>query len=210
MPPTKENREELPPLVWPLFDQPPLFPDAPGKFAAIREHNVHTGVDLYANPNQAVVAMEDGVVVAVEPFTGAHVPGDDCSPWWKDTWAIFVEGASGVIVYGEVRPLVDVGKRVRTNEHIGFVLPVLRTFKGRPMVMLHLELLRRETRSTSWWLPCTPQPETVLDPAALLRAAAGPPTPRVFDLDFYDGVRFRDPSAEVKIVYDFGVRLRRP
>lgn len=141
----------MPSLLWPLPGQSPLFPDEPGQIGAIREEDVHAGVDLYTGMYQPVVAMENGVVVLVEAFTGAHVRKKrDRSPWWHDTWAVLVKGASGVIVYGEVRPCVATGQRVAAGDVIGHVIPVLRKFKGRPMVMLHLELLRHGTRQTYW------------------------------------------------------------
>ena len=105
----------MPPLIWPLPGQAPLFPDAPGRFAARRTHENHTGVDLYAETGQPVVSTEDGVVIGIECFTGAHVP-ETASFWWNDTWAVLVEGASGVVVYGEIRPGVEVGQRLRAGD----------------------------------------------------------------------------------------------
>lgn len=61
------------PWRWPLdpLREHPL-PRAPhaGAFGATRRHDVHTGIDLYADEGDAVVAVEDGVVVALEDFTG--------------------------------------------------------------------------------------------------------------------------------------------
>lgn len=196
-------------LLWPLLGQSPLFPDAPGEFAAERTHENHTGDDVYTEIGQPVVSMEDGIVVSIERFTGAHVPGKP-SPWWNDTWAVLVEGASGVVVYGEIRPGVEVGQRLRAGDLVGKVIPVLRTFKGRPMVMLHVELLRPGTRKTAIWPRGTERPADLLDPTPMLRRAAGEATPQQFDLDFYDGLRFRDPNAPVNIKYAFGQKLLRP
>lgn len=196
-------------LRWPLPGQAPLIPDAPGRFAAKRTHENHTGEDVYTEIGQPVVSMEHGTVVAIERFTGVHVPGKP-SPWWNDTWAVLVEGASGVIVYGEIRPDVAVGQTVRAGDPIGAVIPVLRTFKGRPMVMLHVELLKPGTRKTAVWPRGTRRPRHLLDPTPLLRAAAGDITPRQFDLGFYDGRHFRDPAAPENIKYKFGWRLDRP
>lgn len=197
-------------FVWPLLGQEPLFPDEPGRFGTVRKSDVHTGVDLYTGMEQPVVAVEDGEVVLVEAFTGAHVVKEaDRSPWWNNTWAILVEGRSGVITYGEVRPYVAIGERVIAGQVIGHVIPVLRTFKGRPMVMLHLELMRPGTRETLWWKSDEPRPAALLDPTPMLARAAGGIQP-IFDLDFYDGIRFRDPSAKVSISYEYGSRLNRP
>lgn len=50
----------------------------------------HSGVDLYANEGDPVVAMEDGEVIAMLPF---H----------HDTWSVYVRNSDGKIVnYGEV------------------------------------------------------------------------------------------------------------
>lgn len=122
---------------WPLLNTPPLFPDAPGQFGAIRRYDIHTGIDLYAERDTQVVSVEDGVVVTIKMFTGINA--DDPSPWWNDTPAVLVEGVSGVVVYGEVSPRVRVGQTVSAGDLIGVVeQPVLKTFKGRPMAMLHL------------------------------------------------------------------------
>ncbi|OGL95543.1 hypothetical protein A2348_04120 [Candidatus Uhrbacteria bacterium RIFOXYB12_FULL_58_10] len=194
--------------IWPLLGQTPLFPDAPGQFAALRTHETHTGVDLYCDVAQSVVAMEDGVVANVEPFTGAHVV-DAPSPWWNNTWAVLVEGPSGVIAYGEIQPCVAIGQCVVAGERVGTILPVLRTFKGRPMVMLHLELLRSGTLATTTWWNDTTRPDHLLDPTPLLRRASGELFPRTFDLGHYDGRRFRDALAPTNIRYRFGDKLQR-
>jgi hypothetical protein len=90
---------------WPLPNVPKLLPDTPGRFGAVRKHDVHTGVDLYCAVSTKVVAVEAGEVVVIEPFTGP----DAASPWWLSTEAVLVEGASGVVVYGEVHPEVRQG-----------------------------------------------------------------------------------------------------
>ena len=94
----------------------------PGAFNAKRKNSTHTGVDIYVNEGQSVTPVEDGKVVAVEPFTGPK----DNSPWWLDTDCVLVEGASGVICYGEVKPSVVVGQRVfKGMTQIGTVLRVI-------------------------------------------------------------------------------------
>lgn len=159
---------------WPL-DQVPSLPGAQGRFGAARRHDVHSGVDLYAPPRAVVRAVETGVVVAVDPlFTG----GPD-SPWWQKTAAVMVEGASGVVLYGEVAAGVGVGQEVSAGEAVGEVAAVLRERPGKayrnPLSMLHLELYGRGARAAAWWLPGA-RPEGLLDPTGLLEAAAaGPP-----------------------------------
>jgi hypothetical protein len=128
----------------------------PGAFGFPRKKGMsrHTGVDLYSVHDAPVYAVEPGVVVSVEPFTGPQ----DNSPWWLDTDAILVEGESGVICYGEVIPNVQVGDEVRALDKIAFVSTVIPEGKERPDIpghsrsMLHMELYDRGTKaaSTSW------------------------------------------------------------
>lgn len=95
--------------LWPTDTK--LMPDSPGHFASVRRHDVHTGVDLYAEEGTPARAVEDGVVISVENFTGPNA--DDPSPWWNDTQAVLIKGASGVVVYGEVTSQVKAGDTVR-------------------------------------------------------------------------------------------------
>ena len=128
----------------------------PGAFGFPRKQgqSKHTGVDLYSTHGDPVYAVEDGIVVNVEPFTGPQ----DNSPWWLDTDAVLVEGKSGVICYGEVIPKVKVGDKVSADEIIAHVSTVIPEGKERPDIpghsrsMLHLELYDRGTKaaSTSW------------------------------------------------------------
>lgn len=139
----------------------------PGAFGAIRKHDIHTGIDLYCNPNAHVFAVESGTVVAVEQFTGDKVG----SPWWNNTWAVLIEGASGVIVYGEMalEYYLEPGYKVEAGDVLGGVLQVLKVDKGvTPVNMLHFELLTPGTDFTSWWNHGEPQPETVINPTELI------------------------------------------
>lgn len=193
-------------MIWPLKDCTPLLPDAPGCFGEERAEDVHTGVDLYCELGTKVVAIEDGEVVAVEWFTGQHVATPDGVPatWWNDTQVILVRGASGVFAYGEVSACVEVGGTVVAGQVIGVVdKAVLRSFKGRPMVMLHLELyshLKVDPASpswspshTAWWKKGDSKPQHLLDPTPHLGVGH-----MCFDLSAYDGTSFRDLSAPSK------------
>jgi murein DD-endopeptidase MepM/ murein hydrolase activator NlpD len=136
-----------------------------------------------------VVAVEAGVVVLVENFTGPNAA--DPSPWWNDTQAVLIEGASGVVTYGEITAKVVEGQRVEAGDLVGVVdVSVLRNYKGRPMTMLHLELMVQGSRSTLWWRRDEERPAALLDPTPKLLEAAGPNLLR-FDLTTYDGVEFR-------------------
>lgn len=131
----------------------------PGSFASERNGHFHTGVDLYTEDGTPVYAMEDGVVVNIEPFTGPQ----DQSPWWLDTDCILIKGASGVINYGEVTPVawtnknhqLKIGCRVSRGEHIGNVKRVILQGKEHPEItgwkpnMLHVELYPNETTKAS-------------------------------------------------------------
>lgn len=152
---------------WPLPDRPLAWSDAPGQFGAVRRHDIHTGIDLYCPAGSLVTAVESGTVVSVEDFTGPNAG----SPWWLPTKAVLVEGASGVVVYGEVEPLLAEGSHVLRGSAVGKVLRVLRRDKGRPLAMLHLELMVPGSRTTLWWKLNQPRPEALLDPTELLNAA---------------------------------------
>jgi len=158
--------------IWPLRHCTPLLPDEPGWFGTIRRHDTHTGIDLYCVCGQVVQAVEAGGVIRVEAFTGPNA--EDPSPWWNDTWAVLVRGDSGVVVYGEIQPSVQVGDLLQAGQTVGTVLTVLQKDKGRPMTMLHLELLAPEATCTLWWMPHEPQPFLLRDPTTKLLEAAGP------------------------------------
>lgn len=140
----------------------------PGAFGHVRANHVHEGVDLYCPDGTPVHAVEDGVVVALIPFTGhLAVPP---SPWWHDTLAVLVEGSSGVVVYGEVGIGVGVrvGTRLVAGEAFAHVVQVLRKDKGRPMSMLHLELHVPGTRDAYEWTVEGGRPKSLLDPTSRL------------------------------------------
>ena len=140
----------------------------PGAFGFVRANHVHEGVDLYCPEGTPVRAVEDGTVVAIIPFTGpSAVPP---SPWWHDTLAVLVEGASGVVVYGEVGlgTGVRVGTRLAEGETFAHVVQVLRKDKGRPTSMLHLELHVPDTRDAYEWTIEGGRPVSLLDPTSFL------------------------------------------
>lgn len=135
-----------------------------GMFGAIRKHDIHTGMDIYCDPNQICTPVEDGVVTKIELFTGPNASPP--SPWWNETYAIHVEGKSGVVVYGEISPSkkIQVGKKVSVGQTMGQIKTVLKKDKGLPMTMLHIELYKPGTTDTVVWNLGEPQPESLLDP----------------------------------------------
>ncbi len=140
-------------------------PHEKGVFGAIRKHDIHTGVDLYCEPGSEVFAIEDGVVIAVQPFTGEAAG----YPWWHETSAVLVEGTSGVICYGEIEALVEKGNYIQTGSVIGKVKTVLKNDKGLPMTMLHIELYKARTTETTIWPLDEPMPANLLDITPLLK-----------------------------------------
>jgi hypothetical protein len=178
-------REDRIALTDPDFpnDFPPGVPvgEHPGAFGVTRRGHRHTGVDLYTKPGMAVHAVESGVVVGIEQFTGAR----DGSPWYEDTWCVLVEGRSGVVCYGEVNDpgvFAWVGEKVRRGDRIGSVTPVLPKGRWRDYVpghsraMLHVELYDkgRDKASTSW-LASEEKHPYLQDPTPYLLAAVGAP-----------------------------------
>jgi phosphopantothenoylcysteine decarboxylase len=127
----------------------------PGAFGYKRKNERHTGIDLYCKENHdSVYSVEDGVVVGIEKFTGAH----DASPWWEDTWCILIEGPSGVVCYGEIQDPssnFDVGYTVKQGEYLGCITRVIKKGREHPEItgwmpqMLHLELYPHGTTKAS-------------------------------------------------------------
>lgn len=152
-------------MRWPLPNETPSLPGYEGSFGAIRKHDVHTGVDLYCTAGAEVGAIEEGEVIGVLPFTGPHAD----SPWWNDTYAVLIQGASGIFCYGEIQPEVQVGWRVKEGESIGVVIPVLKKNKGKPMSMLHLELYVDPMREPVVWALGQTKPEGLVDPTFILK-----------------------------------------
>lgn len=140
-----------------------------GAFGVTRKFDIHTGVDMYCNAGDECLAMEDGIVIAVEFFTGPSVD----MPWWNDTQAVAIKGASGIINYGEVRAHVKVGDEIEEGDLIGWVIPVLKQDKGKvpSMTMLHLELYNEYDGQWVLWEVDTEQPKNLLDPTKLLQNA---------------------------------------
>jgi murein DD-endopeptidase MepM/ murein hydrolase activator NlpD len=152
--------------IWPIPSVNCKIPDSekPGSFGFVRKHDVHTGIDIYCEPGAEVVAVEDGVVKHVEEFTGSNAG----SPWWNNTDAVWIEGNSGVVVYGEIEVDVKVGQKISAGDIVGRVKTVLLKNKGLPMTMLHIELYHSSMNETVWWNKGDKKPGTLLDPTTYL------------------------------------------
>lgn len=151
----------------------------PGAFGAKRKYDRHCGVDLYCEERTNIFAMESGKVVLIEQFTGEKVG----TPWWNDTWALKIEGWSGVICYGEIQPTkkLKVGDFVKKGEYLGQVIPVLPKEKlreditGHRTSMLHVQLYSKGKyhKDHTWKLEEENPPEGVQDPTKKLIQSIG-------------------------------------
>lgn len=149
----------------------------PGAFGFHRQKNHHTGVDLYTNDRETVHAVEDGTVVKIDTFTGPKLG----HTWWEETQAVMIEGASGVVNYGEINPsAIYVGAKIKRGNEIGWVKRVLFEDRLRPDIpghrtsMLHLELHTNEAREFADWHDPKKNP-TLLDPTPYLFSAENSP-----------------------------------
>lgn len=139
----------------------------PGSFGYQRKKYCHTGVDLYLpQNNEIVVAVEDGIVVGKEHFTGEKTK----TSWWNDTDCLLVEGASGVVCYGEIISNLRIGVKVKQGCWIANVKRVIKPGKERPDIpghfpnMLHLELYPHGTKK----VPNEIDEQSFIDPTPFL------------------------------------------
>lgn len=145
----------------------------PGAYLAPRKFAPHTGVDLYTREYEQVRAMNDGIVVSVEDFTGVK----DNSPWWNDTQCVLIEHWFGVVCYGEisVHLKVEVGDFVKKGQVLGSVKQVLKDHKkrddieGHSLNMLHIELYPKGTKRAS--KSYEQDKDMLRDPTEILRQA---------------------------------------
>jgi len=140
-----------------------------GAFGVFRKFDRHTGVDLYCEHGDDVLAMEDGEIIAIEWFTGPSVN----MPWWNDTMAVAVKGESGIINYCELvaHPTLKVGDNIKEGRLIGLITPVLKVDKGKvpSTSMLHLELYSEYNGEWVMWELDQPQPTNLMNPTELLQ-----------------------------------------
>lgn len=160
-------------MIFPLKNYKYTIPvgDDLGAFGVFRKHDRHTGVDLYCEQGDDVLAMEDGEIIAIEWFTGPSVN----MPWWNDTMAVAVKGEHGIINYCELlpNPELKVGDKIIQGTLIGLITPVLKVDKGKvpSTSMLHLELYSEYNGEWVMWELDQSQPKNLLDPTSILNEA---------------------------------------
>ena len=139
----------------------------PGAFGNARKYNFHEGIDLYGHEDMWVYAINSGVVVSNEAFTGPSVG----HPWWLPTDAVTIKSDTEYFVYGELKSDLKVGDHVKAGALIGKLVPVLPPEKIRldiprhSNVMLHLEKWNFKYPG-SWkaWKNRDDRPEWLEDP----------------------------------------------
>lgn len=141
----------------------------PGSFGYIRKHDIHTGVDLYCENNDAVYAMYDGIIVNIEDFTGIN--SNPPTSWWNDTNSVLIRHHDFVICYGEITVAdnITIGSSVKEGDIIGYVKQVLKKDKNKtPLSMLHIELYEKHITESVVWVLNTDKPSGLLDISYLL------------------------------------------
>lgn len=157
-------------MKWPLKNKTPNLPgiNSVGDFGFRRSFYHHPGIDLYCQENQEVVAIENGIVVHIENFTGPNA--EPSSPWWNETFSILIEGVSGVLGYCELKPLdhIKIGLNITEGESIAEIVPVLKKDKGNGTTMLHFEHYEKQTKNHVTWLLDNQKPSELINPRELL------------------------------------------
>lgn len=156
-------------MIWMLKNKSPTLPNKGdvGDFGVRRSFYHHPGLDIYCDINTEVQAMEDGIVVCIDVFTGPN--SNPPSPWWFETYSILIEGKSGVLGYCEIKPVenIGLGSQIKEGQTLGYVTPVLKKDKGNGVSMLHLEYYTHGTKEHVTWELDKPKPIQLLNPRIL-------------------------------------------
>ena len=157
-------------MIFPLKNINKFLPNigSPADFGYQRSFYYHSGIDLYCESGQEIIAIEDGKVVKIDNFTGSNaIPP---SPWWNNTFSILIEGLSGVLGYCEILPHkhIYVGLKVMEAESLGIIIPVLKRNKGNGTSMLHLEHYSHNTIEHVEWLIGKEKPINLINPREII------------------------------------------
>lgn len=150
-------KDPLPAACWSL----PIGNYHPAGFGYAKNYNVHTGIDIYVPEHSCVHAVEGGIVIDIFKFTGLGTSYPNLDP----TYAIMIEGASGVVLYGEVEVLKDIriGQLIEPGSKIALVKCAIIN-----QAMLHLEWYAQGTIQPIIWKQNTARPKRLLDPTSNL------------------------------------------
>ncbi len=127
------------------------------RFGASREDGTrnHAGIDLQAAPNQAIVAMEPGVVLG-------NIPG------FVKLDAMVVQHPSVIAVYAEVTSVgLIAGTHVRAGQTIA---RGALNYEGNSMLHMELWALGRAPKAYTPWYRGKAPPAGLLDPTAYLKS----------------------------------------
>lgn len=145
--------------VWPIAREPKQW-TAGGSFGAPRDggSRLHQGIDLYAPAGTPVIASEDGVIVAVQGWSGPNTKG----------LLVYNPATDITLLYGAVKPgsYGAIGTAVKRGDQIAVVgvYPAGST-------MLHLEQWQGKLKPPrARWNPGEPAPS--YDPAPYLERAS--------------------------------------
>ena len=150
-------KDPLPAVCWSL----PIGKYHPAGFGYSKNHNVHTGIDLYVPESSSVHSVEAGTVIDIFNFTGPKT----LYPQLLPTEAIVIHGATGLVLYGELQVLKDIqfGQLIGAGTKIANIICAV---PDQPM--LHLELHKPGSKIPSVWKQGQPQPKSLLDPTSYL------------------------------------------
>lgn len=117
----------------------------------------HVGVDIFANPGDAVIAVETGVVVGFYPFLRARTG--------EMSWAIIVAHDGYVATYGEVREHSLSDRNIRIGDTIAAGREIAEI---SDTAQLHFETYIPGTTRNQSWRHGASRPSRTLNPTRLL------------------------------------------
>ena len=147
----------------------PLGKSNPSGFASKKKYGYHTGVDIICNVNDIVTSVEDGIVTSITNFSRDYT---NKKPWINMTKVILVEGESGLIVYGNIKPKkgLRVGDLLDIGDEIGKVMPVYKKHNKTTTAKckLKIEWYKPGTIKRLSWRYDGYKPSSLLDPTPML------------------------------------------
>lgn len=127
-------------------------------FGKERDKDRLSGVFLYSNIGTSVLAVECGKVIKVNK----NNDNEPNSPGFRDSQSVWVKGASGIVIYGDVKASVKTGQEVTFDTEIGKVIG------GTINPGLFLQLYDKDVTETVWWGSRDKKPSQLKDPTPYL------------------------------------------